>query len=193
MSVKILGGEFRGFPLQTPKSELTRPTSVIVRRKLFDWRQNLEDYFFIDLCSGSGAVGFEALSRGADKIWLNEMLKGSFLTIKDNRERVLKSFNVEADRVKVTQLDARKWLEKELPYEFTETENTIIYLDPPYEEHALYDDLLALLVKQKFKGEVWLESDLKKGPAQDKITGAFRSVIKVISQGDHFVVVGFLL
>ncbi len=193
MAIKILGGDFRGFPLNTPKADTTRPTSVVVRRKLFDWRQNLEGYQFIDLCSGSGAVGFEALSRHADKVWLNDMVKGSFLTIKDNRDRIVKSFNVDADKIKVTQLDSRKWLEKELPYEFTDTENAIVYLDPPYEDHALYVDLLALLKKQNYKGEVWVESDLKKGPTQEKITGAFRSVIKVFSQGDHFVVVGFLI
>lgn len=193
MPVKIIGGEFRGFPLATPKAETTRPTSILVRRKLFDWRQNLEGYSFIDLCAGSGAMGFEALSRGAEKIFLNETEKIACIVLKENRDKILKAFKKESDTVAVTQLDARKWVTRELSFQLTDTENSILYLDPPYEDHALYAELLKLLTEQNFKGEVWLESDLKKGPAIDKLNGAFRSVIKTISQGDHFVVVGFLV
>ena len=70
MTVKILGGVARGFPLALPRSDLTRPTSVLIKRKLFDWRQDLSGHTFIDLCAGSGAMGFEALSRSADKVVL---------------------------------------------------------------------------------------------------------------------------
>lgn len=193
MSVKIIGGEFRGYPLDTPKTQLTRPTSILVRRKLFDWRQNLEGHSFIDLCAGSGAMGFEALSRGADRILLNEVNKIAFYTLKDNRQKIVKSFRKEESQITITQQDARKWVTRELSFQFTDTENAIIYIDPPYAEHALYDEILAALKEQNFKGEVWLESDLKTGPSIDKITGVFHSVIKTISQGDHFVVVGFLV
>ena len=193
MAIKLIGGEFRGFPLAAPRTETTRPTSILVRRKLFDWRQNLEGFSFVDLCAGSGAMGFEALSRGADKIYLNESQKIAFYTLKDNKEKIIKSFRVPSENMSITQLDARKWVSKEMAYQITDTENTIIYMDPPYEDHALYFDLLNSLKEQNFQGEVWVESDLKKGPAVDKITGAFHSVVKEISQGDHFVVVGFLL
>lgn len=193
MSVKIVGGEFRGFPLNTPKSEMTRPTSILVRRKLFDWRQNLEGLTFIDLCAGSGAMGFEALSRGAEKVFLNEMQRPAFHTLKDNRERVMKSFRQDADKIVVTQLDARKWVAKELSFQLPDTEHTILYLDPPYEDHALYDEILKTLKEQNYQGEIWLESDQKKGPSLERITGAFHSVIKTLEQGDHFVVVGFLV
>lgn len=193
MPVKIIGGEFRGFPLNTPRTETTRPTSILVRRKLFDWRQNLEGYSFIDLCAGSGAMGFEALSRGANKVFLNEMQKIASMCLKENQEKIIKSFKRDPKSITVSQLDARKWVQRELSFQFTDTEDAILYLDPPYEDHALYDDLLKSLTEQNFKGEVWLESDLKKGPSMDKLTGAFRSVIKTISQGDHFVVVGFLV
>jgi hypothetical protein len=48
MSVKILGGKARGYPLATPKSDATRPTSIMIRRKIFDWRQHMDDYYFVD-------------------------------------------------------------------------------------------------------------------------------------------------
>jgi 16S rRNA (guanine966-N2)-methyltransferase len=190
--IKILGGVARGFPLATPKSLSTRPTSVLVKRKLFDWRQNLEGYGFIDLCAGSGAMGFEALSRGADKIAVNDSLKGAFLTLKQNQEQLIKSFSFDTASIVVSQVDAKAWIQKELKYQFPETQDTILYLDPPYEGHKLYFELLKLLAEANFEGEVWLESDRLKGPKVDEVTGVFHSVIKMIEQGDHFVVVGKL-
>lgn len=193
MSVKILGGVARGFPLATPKSDTTRPTSVLVRRKLFDWRQNLEGHVFIDLCAGSGAMGFEALSRGADRVLLNDSQRQSFFTLKQNAENLSKSFKFESDLVHITNTEALKWISKELGYQLRDTENAILYFDPPYEDHKLYDEGLKLLRELNFKGEVWVESDRLKGPKLETITGAFHSVIKQVEQGDHFVVVGFLV
>jgi 16S rRNA (guanine966-N2)-methyltransferase len=190
--IKILGGVARGFPLATPKSLSTRPTSVLIKRKLFDWRQNLEGYGFIDLCAGSGAMGYEALSRGADKIAVNDSLKGAFLTLKQNQEQLIKSFPFDPASIVVSQVDAKAWIQKELKYQFPQTKDTILYLDPPYEGHKLYFELLKLLGEANFEGEVWLESDRLKGPKVDEVTGAFHSVIKMIEQGDHFVVVGKL-
>lgn len=193
MSVKILGGIARGYPLATPKSESTRPTSIMIRRKLFDWRQHMDDYIFVDLFAGSGAIGYEALSRGSQKVFLNEMLRPAFFTLKDNKEKIEKSFKFDPSMTKITNLDAKNWITKELPYELPDTSNVIVYLDPPYENHALYFDVLKLLKEQGFAGEVWLETDRLKGPKQDELTGAFHSVIKTVEQGDHFVVVGKLV
>jgi len=193
MSIKILGGVARGFPLDTPRSELTRPTSVMVKRKLFDWRQNLEGYIFVDLCSGSGAMGLEALSRGAEKVFLNDPLKSAFITMKNNRDNIIKSFKFEEAQITVTNQDAKVWVSKELGYQLPETEDVILFLDPPYENHALYHDVLRILKESKFQGEVWVEADKLRGPKIIEISGAFHSVIKTVEQGDHFVVVGKLV
>jgi 16S rRNA (guanine966-N2)-methyltransferase len=190
MSVKILGGVSRGFTLATPRSDSTRPTSVLIRRKLFDWRQHMDDFIFVDLCSGSGAMGLEALSRGSQKVFLNDSARPSFLTLKDNKEKIEKAFKYDPSMIKVTNLDARIWITKELAYELPETENVILFLDPPYENHALYFDILKSLSEAQFQGEIWLEADRLKGPPKDKLTGAFHSIIKTVEQGDHFVVVG---
>jgi 16S rRNA (guanine966-N2)-methyltransferase len=190
--IKILGGVARGFPLATPQVNSTRPTSVMIRRKLFDWRQNLEGFSFIDLFSGSGSMGFEALSRGADKVHLNESNRLAFKTIKQNQEKILKSFNFSKDALEVSQFDAKSWLQKELKYSFVETKDVILYLDPPYELHQLYFEVIDLLKSLKFEGEVWVESDRLKGPNRDDLIGLFCSIIKIIDQGDHFVVIGKL-
>ena len=67
MSVKILGGFARGLNLLVPKGDLIRPTSIMLKRRVFDFFQRMDDKIFIDLCAGSGAVGLEAWSRGAQK------------------------------------------------------------------------------------------------------------------------------
>lgn len=190
MSVKILGGVSRGFSLATPRTDSTRPTSVLIRRKLFDWRQHMDDYIFVDLCSGSGAMGLEALSRGSQKVFLNDSMRPAFLTLKDNKAKIEKAFKFDPEMIKVTNLDAKNWVLKELPYELPDTENVIIFLDPPYDNHALYTDVLTQLKQMQFKGEVWLETDRLKGPSKESLTGAFHSIIKTVEQGDHFVVVG---
>lgn len=193
MSIKIIGGHFRGFPLATPRAITTRPTSVLVKRKLFDWYQNLEGITFIDLCAGSGGMGFEALSRGADKVILNDSQRGAFLTLKDNKAELMRAFKVADEKISLTNLDAKVWAEKELNYQVSDAENTILYIDPPYESHQLYFQILQSLTKLQFQGDIWLESDRLKGPALIDITKAFCSVAKVIEQGDHFVVVGKVL
>lgn len=190
MSIKILGGIARGYPLATPKSDSTRPTSVLIKRKLFDWRQHMDEYIFVDLCAGSGAMGYEALSRGSQKVFVNDSMKGAFLTLKDNKANLEKAFKFEPDMITVTNLDAKNWVQKELQYQLPETENVILFFDPPYENHALYFDVLKLLKEQNFQGEVWVEFDRLKGPKLDLVLGAFQSVIKKVEQGDHFVVVG---
>ncbi len=189
MTVKILGGVARGFPLALPRSDSTRPTSVLIKRKLFDWRQDLGGHTFIDLCAGSGAMGFEALSRGAEKVVLVDADKGAFLTIRKNRDELMRAFRFEESSFQLSQTDARKFVERETGYF---NEDTILFFDPPYEDHALYDQVLLGLKEKGFGGEVWVETDRLKGPPRDKITQAFVSIIKIVEQGDHFVVVGKL-
>lgn len=193
MSVKILGGIARGYPLATPKSDLTKPTSVLIKRKLFDWRQHMDDFIFVDLCAGSGAMGFEALSRGSQKIFVNDSLRPAFLTLKDNKANLEKSFKFDPSMITVTSLDAKQWVAKELAYQLPDTENVILFFDPPYANHTLYFDVLKTLKEMNFKGEVWLEADIKVGPKLTEVTGAFHSIIKTVEQGDHFVVVGKLV
>jgi 16S rRNA (guanine966-N2)-methyltransferase len=190
MSVKILGGFARGFSLATPKTESTRPTSVMIRRKLFDWRQSLEGYVFIDLFAGSGAMGLEALSRGACCVYLNDLNRLAVKTLKQNSERFIQSFKQDPASVVVTNLDAVKWVTRELLYQLTSSEDVILYLDPPYENKLIYSEVLKQLRDLNFDGEVWVESHRLVGPKRDEVSQAFNSIIKTIDQGDHFVLVG---
>ena len=193
MALKILGGVARGFPLATPKSETTKPTSVLIKRKLFDWRQHLDDFIFVDLCAGSGAMGFEALSRGAERVYLNEMMRPAFHVLKDNKLKLEKAFGFDPSMTKVSSFEAKAWVQKELPFELPDSSRVILFFDPPYENHALYHEVLSLLKKANFSGEIWLEADRLKGPPIESLIGAFHSIIKKVEQGDHFVLVGKLV
>ena len=69
--MRIVAGQFKGRPIQAPKTDATRPTSGRARESLFnilahaEWAPALEGARVIDLFAGSGALGLEALSRGA--------------------------------------------------------------------------------------------------------------------------------
>jgi len=63
--VKILSGNLRGHPIEQPKTRAVRPLSDKVRAALFDVTGNPEGLAVLDVYAGSGAAGFEALSRGA--------------------------------------------------------------------------------------------------------------------------------
>jgi 16S rRNA (guanine966-N2)-methyltransferase len=193
MSLKILGGMAKSYPLATPRVETTRPTAVMIKRKLFDWRQHLDDHVFVDLCAGSGAMGFEALSRGARRVFLNELTRPAFHILKDNKANLERAFGFEPSQITVTNLDVKAWVQRELTYQLPDTVAAFFYRDPPYENHALFTDVLRLLREAGFRGELWLESDRLKGPKRDDLTGAFQTVIKTVEQGDHFVVVGKLV
>jgi len=165
----------------------------MIKRKLFDWRQNLEGHQFVDICAGSGAMAFEALSRGASKVAVNDSMRGAFLTLKKNQELLLAAFKFDPASIVVTSSDAKAWTQRELKYQFPETEDVIFYLDPPFEEHKLYFEILEILKKNGFAGEVWVESERLTGPKLQELTGVFHSIIKTVEQGDHFVVVGKLI
>jgi 16S rRNA (guanine966-N2)-methyltransferase len=193
VAVKILGGIAKGFPIVTPKSDTTRPTSVLIKRKLFDWRQDLTGFIFVDLFAGSGAMGFEALSRGSEMVYLNEMSKPAFIGLKENKARLEKAFHIDQGKLKISNFEAKAWLQKQFLFEIPDSSRVILYFDPPYENHHLYLDGLLLLKKNQFSGELWLEADRLKGPDLDSLIGAFHSVIKKVEQGDHFVLVGKLV
>ena len=122
---RIIGGSAGGRRLQTPKGDLTRPTSDRVREALFSAVQSalgsLEGLRFLDLYAGSGAVGLEAISRGAAAATLVEQDRRTAGLIRTNARTVgLTAADV------VTSSVARHLAERPTaPYD-------VVFLDPPY-------------------------------------------------------------
>ncbi|MBP5296212.1 MAG: RsmD family RNA methyltransferase, partial [Bacteriovoracaceae bacterium] len=69
MALTILGGQAAAFKINLPAQVRFRPTSVMLRRKLFDAHQTWKGEGFFDVCAGSGAMGMEAWSRGAESFF----------------------------------------------------------------------------------------------------------------------------
>lgn len=137
MTLKILSGRFKGRNLKTPSGTKTRPTQGVVRAALFNRCQNeLEGARFLDLFAGSGAMGLEALSRGAAEVLFVERDRDAARCIQDN----LALLKVEATVLTLDALAALKAIARR------GSTFTLLYIDPPYDQPAAYyDELFALL------------------------------------------------
>jgi len=87
VSLRLTGGEFRGRIIQTPKHQHTRPTQARLRQALFNSIQAfIPEARVLDLFAGSGALGFEALSRGASQVVFVEDSKSTVRLIERNAQ-----------------------------------------------------------------------------------------------------------
>jgi len=122
--MRIISGKARGTKLFTLEGENTRPTLDRVKESIFNIIQNeIEGAKILDLFAGSGAIGLEFLSRGADKVVLCDNSKEAINIIKKNIEKT----HME-QHTQVYNMDFENCLEKLKNEQFD-----IIYLDPPYE------------------------------------------------------------
>jgi len=121
-SVRIVGGEWRRRVLRFPDSQGLRPTPDRVRETLFNWLgQDLGGQHCLDLFAGSGALGFEAASRGADRVVLVEQAPRVLATLKENAGLL-----GAGTRVEIVRSDALQYLVS------TGSKFDTIFLDPPY-------------------------------------------------------------
>src|SRR5207253_8223334 len=125
--VRIIAGKYRGRRLKSPPSLNTRPTSDRLRETLFNiLAPRIEGVRFLDLCAGSGAVGIEALSRGAAHVTLVDRSRRMCGLIETN----LAAFSVEEAETEVVTDEATEFLRR-----YTKKEAKlfdIIFFDPPY-------------------------------------------------------------
>ena len=122
--MRIISGKARGTKLYTLEGENTRPTLDRVKESIFNIIQNeIEGAKILDLFAGSGAIGLEFLSRGAERAVLCDKSKDAVNIIRKNVEKT----HMES-HVQVYNEDFEKCLEKVKNEQFD-----IIYLDPPYE------------------------------------------------------------
>ena len=121
-SVRIIGGAFRRRVLRFPDSEGLRPTPDRVRETLFNWLgQELDGWHCLDLFAGSGALGFEAASRGAERVVMLEKMPRVLAALHENHELLHKP-----DAVEIVRGDALQYLAA------TTAKFDLIFLDPPY-------------------------------------------------------------
>jgi 16S rRNA (guanine966-N2)-methyltransferase len=125
--VRIIAGQYRGRNLKSPASLDTRPTSDRLRETLFNvLSPRISEARFLDLCAGSGAVGIEALSRGAAHVTFVDHSRKMRALIENN----LNLCRVPAEEFSVVTADALEFLRrapKQIPMPWD-----LIFFDPPY-------------------------------------------------------------
>jgi 16S rRNA (guanine966-N2)-methyltransferase len=132
--MRITGGSARGFSLHTPKSkqQFIRPTSDRTREALFNIiADQIPGSTVLDLYAGTGALGIEALSRGARLAVFVDKAKQSLELIHANICHCIKNPQAVLHRFDLCRDDALAKLSKKLP---PELRFSLVFLDPPYEK-----------------------------------------------------------
>ena len=133
--MRVIAGKCRSLPLKTVPGRQTRPTTDRIKETLFNMLQPyLPDARFLDLFAGSGAIGIEALSRGAERAWFVEQNKAAADCIRQN----LKFTKLEQQAV-LLPMEAHAALQSlqgQEPFD-------CIFMDPPYDKGLEKDVLYA--------------------------------------------------
>lgn len=125
--IRVIAGEFRSRRLKTPVGDKTRPTAERVREAWFNILQRpVRSARVIDLFAGSGALGLEALSRGATTADFVETNRAALAALKAN----ITTLKV-TDRTTIHRVDALKFAEALRPGQYD-----VAFADPPYESDA---------------------------------------------------------
>lgn len=123
--MRVIAGSARSLALKTPQGADTRPTTDRIKETLFNILQSqIPDCVFVDLFSGSGAIGIEALSRGARKAYFIENAPNALNCIQENL-----AFTKFTDRAIVLKQDACAGLTG-----IYEKQVDVIFMDPPYNQ-----------------------------------------------------------
>lgn len=144
--MRIIRGEFSGRALTSPQSTRTRPTLDKVRQAIFNILENnasmpsLRGATVLDCFAGTGALGFEALSRGAKHLTLVDSQRAAYL----NMQNTAHAWGVK-DRVTVWGIDVLK-----LPKAMDPVD--VVFCDPPYGE-GFVDTTLGVLMQQEWVSE----------------------------------------
>jgi 16S rRNA (guanine966-N2)-methyltransferase len=122
--MRIVAGELGGRRIRAPRGDATRPTTDRARESLFARLGPVDGLAAIDPFAGSGALGLEALSRGAVSCVFGEIAHAALACLRENIE----SLGV-ADRCRVVRLDGRRLLQREAE---ADRRFGLVLLDPPY-------------------------------------------------------------
>jgi len=133
--MRVIAGTYRSRLLASPRGTATRPTSDRLRETLFNILfGRIEGCLFADLYAGTGAVGIEAISRGASHVWFSENAPAALAAIGQNLAalKISRGFTIE-DRGTGALLQGLAKLARPLD---------IVFLDPPYEAESEYQGTL---------------------------------------------------
>jgi 16S rRNA (guanine966-N2)-methyltransferase len=145
--VRIIAGQYRGRRIKVPSRPGLRPTPDRVRETLFNWLgQWLDGQTCLDLFAGSGALGFEAASRGAARVVMVESDRTAFDALQAARQ------TLGTTSTELVFGDALQYLEREgEPFD-------VVFLDPPFRQNALPAVLEKLQKRLNDGARVYMEA-----------------------------------
>ncbi len=176
--IRIIGGKWRGRKIHFPPLAEIRPTSDRVRETLFNWlAPYIAGAYCLDLFAGSGALGFEALSRGA-----------SHVVMADKSPEVIKYLQLTASKLETSDVT---FYQGKAPEEIILPPRifNIVFLDPPF-HHDLIPPTCDWLKKQKLislNSRIYIETENNKTPL------VLPESYKILKQGKTSQVVYYLL
>ena len=153
--IRIIGGKWKGKKIYFDLNNDLRPTPDRAKETLFNWLgQDLNKMYCLDLFSGTGALGFEAFSRGAEKVTFVER----------NKEYLQKIKNVYLEMSEKADCDffcaeCLEWIQNNnsgIKYD-------LIFIDPPFNKNLVHDLLAAILEKELLSknGQIYFEFEKK--------------------------------
>jgi len=149
--MKILAGRFGGRKIKTSKNLSYRPTKSLVRKSLFDHLTPFQYRSVLDLFAGSGVLGFEAASRGADSVVFVDSDRGAIRYLKENSSILVgPEYSLHAS-------DVFKFLKNKSSFD-------LIFADPPYQRYDIEKLVESVLGHLNKKGKFILECDKKQEP-----------------------------
>lgn len=180
--MRVIAGKFRGRNLKSPPSLEVRPTSDRLRETLFNvLASRIEGASFLDLCAGSGAVGIEALSRGARHV-----------TFVDHSRKMCALIKANLELCRIEPAESTVILEEAVDYLRRATKKTdavsppwnIVFFDPPYaEEYLPVLEILGAHPSQLLVGPGLLVVEHHhKNELSDSVGSIIRS--RILKQGD---------
>ena len=145
--MRIIGGTYRRRWLEFPDTQGLRPTPDRVRETLFNWLgQNLGDLHCLDLFAGSGALGFEAVSRGAAGVVMVESNREAFRALQENSQKLA------CTNVVLRCEDGPEYVRRD------SKRHDVIFLDPPFHSDILPKVLPLLGDRLTDEGLVYVET-----------------------------------
>jgi 16S rRNA (guanine(966)-N(2))-methyltransferase RsmD len=151
--VRIIGGHWRRSKLPVADRPGLRPTPDRVRETLFNWLgADLDGWRCLDAFAGSGALGFEAGSRGASEVVMLERDRSLAASLNQSRERL------KATTLRIECADALGWMASCAPQRFE-----LVFIDPPFDANLFAPALAAAARLFVPDGFVYLEADREFG------------------------------
>ncbi|MBI88686.1 MAG: hypothetical protein CMG60_01255 [Candidatus Marinimicrobia bacterium] len=154
--MKILAGKFGGRLIKTSQKLKYRPTKSIIRKSIFDSLNNFCFNSVLDLFSGTGILGFEAASRGAQSVTFVENNLEAFRLLKINAN------HLSGPEYSFHKKDAFLFLKKSKKYD-------LVFADPPYLKYDLTKITETILEQLNKKGKFYLECEKNQSSFMDGV------------------------